>query len=72
MILPVVTQFLVDTLMGNYWMLMLSSFAYRAVSLSFLTKFLPYYCFIYLFIFWSTFDNIFNIVTLNTYEASLL
>ncbi|KAJ0028217.1 hypothetical protein Pint_35207 [Pistacia integerrima] len=35
LIMPLALQFLVDTIIGNYWMLLLSSFAYSAVSSSF-------------------------------------
>ncbi|KAL2500552.1 Protein NRT1/PTR FAMILY 5.5 [Forsythia ovata] len=39
-ILPLLLQFIVDTVMGNYWMLLISSFAYSA-GLGFLTMSTP-------------------------------
>ncbi|KAK3226187.1 hypothetical protein Dsin_006049 [Dipteronia sinensis] len=41
--LPVAMQFLVDTIIGNYWMLLVSSFAYSVVC--------PLFVHIFLFLF---------------------
>lgn len=50
LMLPLVIQFLVDTIVGNYWMLVVSSFAYSAVSPSFVHIFLS------LFVIWSIYS----------------
>lgn len=34
LMMPMAMQFLIDTIIGNYWMLLLSSFAFSAVSSS--------------------------------------